>query len=249
VSERLPLQLQAALAELALAVFTSRALSENLERLVGVSWRLVPTCAAGSIALLVDGQPATTAVTDHLAFELDLAQYDAGEGPCLTALGGQTVRFAVLDESERFPHFAIGAADRRIRSVLSTPIRHDDDIIGTLNLYSRQPDGFDEQAQRVADVTAAEAGTAIITSRIYEQARQRRDELQAIHDEEAQISQAQGALMAMQRCSAEQATGLLAHAADATGDELIAVAHRILDEVRRQPTDATQHRSNPKSPH
>ena len=166
----------------------------------------------GSIAILVDGQPTTTAVTDHLAFELDLAQYDAGEGPCLTALGGQTVRFAVLDESERFPHFAIGAADRRIRSVLSTPIRHDDDIIGTLNLYSRQPDGFDEQAQRVADVTAAEAGTAIKTSRIYEQARQRRDELQAVHDEEAEISQAQGALMAVQLCSAEQAIGLLAHA-------------------------------------
>jgi GAF domain-containing protein len=249
MSEQSRLQLQAALAELALEVFTSRTLSDNLERLVGVSCRLIPTCSAGSIAILVDGQPTTTAVSDHLAFELDLVQYDAGEGPCLTALGGQTVRFAVLDESERFPHFAIGAADRRIRSVLSTPIRHDDDIIGTLNLYSRQPDAFDEQAQRVADVTAAEAGTAIVTSRIYDQARQRRDELQAIHDEEAQISQAQGALMAVQRCSAEQALGLLANAADATGDDLIAVARRILDEVRRQPIDDAQHRSNSKPTH
>ncbi len=125
---------------------------------------------------------------------------------------------------ERFPHFAVGAADLRIRSVLSTPIRNDGDVIGTLNLYSRQPEGFDEQAQRVADVTAAEAGTAIITSRIYDQASRRRDELQAVHDDEAQISQAQGALMALQRCSAEQAVGLLANAADATGDDLIGVA-------------------------
>ena len=98
-------------------------------------------------------------------------------------------------------------------------------------------------------MTAAEAGTAIITSRIYDQARQRRDELQAVHDQEAEISQAQGPLMAMQRCSAEQATGLLAHAADTTGDDLIAVAHRILGEVRRPPTDDAQHRSNPKPPH
>ena len=249
MSERLALQLQAALAELALAVFTSRTLSENLERLVGVACRLIPACASGSIAILVDGRPTTTAVTDHLAFELDLVQYDSGEGPCLTALGGHTVRVAVLDQSERFPHFAIGAADRRVRSVLSTPIRYDDDILGTLNLYSRQPDEFDEQAQRVADVTAAEAGTAIVTSGIYEQARRRRDELQAVHDEEAQVSQAQGALMAMQRCSAEQAIGLLNHAADATGDDLVVVTRRILDEVRRQPTDDAQHRSSPKPPH
>ena len=240
MSERLPQELQAALAELALAVFTSRTLGENLERLVGLACRLIPMCSSGSIAILVDGQPTTSAISDHLAFELDLVQYETAEGPCLTALGGQTVRFAVLEESERFPHFAIGAADLRIRSVLSTPIRNDDDIIGTLNLYSRQPDGFDEPAERVADVTAAEAGTAIITSRIYEQATQRRGELQATHDEEAQISQAQGALMALQRCSAEQAIGLLANAADVTGDDLIGVARRILDQVRQQPIDDAQ---------
>jgi GAF domain-containing protein len=249
MSERLAPQLRTALAELALAVFTSRSLSENLGRLVGVACRLIPACASGSVALLVDGRPTTAAITDHLAIELDVAQYDAGDGPCLTALGGQTVRFAVLEESERFPHFAVGAADRRIRSVLSTPIRHDDGIIGTLNLYSRHVDGFDEQAQRVADVTAAEAGTAIITSRMYEQARQRRDELQALHDEEAQISQAQGVLMAIQLCSAEQAISLLDHAVDATGEDLVHVARRILDEVNRQPTDGAHHDGSSQPPH
>ena len=197
----------------------------------------------------MDGASTTAAVTDHLAIELDLLQYDAGDGPCLMALGGQTVRFAVLEESGRFPHFAVGAADRRIRSVLSTAIRHDDDIIGTLNLYSCDSDGFDEQAQRVADVTAAEAGTAIVTSQMYEQARQRRDELQALHDDDAQISQAQGALMAIQVCSAGQAIGLIAHAADATGDDLVDVARRILDEVRRRPTDDSHHGGSSQPPH
>ncbi len=138
MSERLSLELQAALAELALAVFTSHVLTESLDRLLGLACRLIPACASGSIAMLVDGQPTTTAVTDHVAFELDVVQYEAADGPCLTALGGRTVRFGILDETERFPHFAIGAADRRIRSVLSTPIRHGGGIIGTLNLYSRE---------------------------------------------------------------------------------------------------------------
>ena len=146
------------------------------------------------------------------AFELDVVQYEAADGPCLTALGGRTVRFGILNETERFPHFAIGAADHYPQRAV--------DPDSTWRRHHRHPqpvlarsDGFDDEAQRVADITAAEAGTAIITSRIYEQARQRRDELQSAHDEEAQISQAQGALMSLQRCSAEQAIGLLSHAA------------------------------------
>jgi hypothetical protein len=88
------------LAELALAVFTSRTLQEDMERFLRLACRLTPGCATGSISVLVDGRPTTTAVSDHLAFELDIAQYDAGDGPCLRALGGQTVR--LLARGRRF---------------------------------------------------------------------------------------------------------------------------------------------------
>ena len=54
--------------------------------------------------------------------------------------------------------------------------------------------------------------------------------------------------MSLQRCSAEQAIGLLSHAADATGDDLIGVARRILDEVRRHPSDGAPHANNPARP-
>ena len=55
--------------------------------------------------------------------------------------------------------------------------------------------------------------------------------------------------MGIQLCSAEQATGLLTHAGNATGDDLIDVARRFLDEVRRQPSDDVRHASRPKPPH
>jgi len=233
VNNRFGLQLQAALAELALAVFTGHSLKQDLQRLIRVACRLLPGEVSGSIALLADGRPSTTAVSDHVALELDMVQYETGEGPCLTALGGATVRIGILADDEQFPHFAVGAADRRIRSVLSVPIRDNGDVLGTLNLYSRQPDGFDDHARHVAEIIAAEAATAIATSAVYDEARRVRDELQSTHDEQTQISQAEGALMAIQSCTAEQAANLLAGAAAATGDTLVEVAQRILTEVTR----------------
>ena len=205
--DRLALQLQTALAEPDLAVLTSRTLSENLERLVGLACPLF----RGWVGQHRDPRRRSTPPRPRSP----ISSRWSGSGPVRHRRGAvpHCARRAKgllrsVEKSERFPHFALGAADQRIRSVLSVPIRHDDDLIGTLNLYSRQPDGFDEQAQRIADVTAAEAGTAIITSQIYEQVRQRRDELAVVHHKEAQISQAQGPLMAMQLCSAEQAIGL-----------------------------------------
>jgi len=221
-------ELQTVLASLALTLFRERSLKADLERLVRLTCRVIPSCASGSVALLVEGEPSTTAVSDRVAMELDLIQYDAGEGPCLSALGGQTIRFGVLQGDQRFPHFAIGAADQRIRSVLSTPVRHDEHIVGTLNLYSRLPDGFDREAERVADIACAEVATAVVKAEVYRKAHEAHGQLQQMHDDEVQIAQAEGALVAIHACSSTQARALLEHASHSNGDTLVQVARRIL---------------------
>ena len=60
-------------------------------------------------------------MTDRVALQMDLVQYDNNEGPCITALTGETIRIGFAPTDQRFPHFAVGAADRRVLSVLSTP--------------------------------------------------------------------------------------------------------------------------------
>jgi GAF domain-containing protein len=231
-----PQDLQAALSQLALAVFRSDSLKADLEALLHWTVRLVPTCSSGSVALLVDGEPDTIAVSDRIAFELDMVQYEGGDGPCLSALGGQVVRFGVLRGAERFPHFAVGAADRRVRSVLSTPICHEHAVVGTLNLYSRDVDAFPGMAEHVAGVVAAEAAHAIAKSAVYDEARRLRRALQCEHDEAALVERASSALGALHACSAEQARILLERAVDTTGDTLTAVATRILSTVEQHGT-------------
>ena len=65
---------------------TQRTLPAKLEAIVTMVKRTDPGCDAAGITLLVDGEPTTTAASDRLSVEIDLVQYDTGEGPCLEAI-------------------------------------------------------------------------------------------------------------------------------------------------------------------
>src|SRR6187200_2664618 len=93
-------RLKFALAAVAGALFTAVTLKQDLERLVRLACAVIPRCTGGSVAMLVEGEPTSMAVSDSAALEVDLVQYDAGEGPCVTALGGQVVRVAFLPIDE-----------------------------------------------------------------------------------------------------------------------------------------------------
>jgi GAF domain-containing protein len=238
--------LEHVLVDLALQVLTDRSLKADLERLIRLVTGLIPNCTAASAAILVDGQPTTVAISDRVAMELDVVQYDSSDGPCLACLGGQQIRVAYLPADVRFPHFAAGAADRRISSVLSTPAIDGGVVIGSLNLYSRHVYGFDAAAEAVALIFAAEIATAIARSDVLRNARTTREQLQEQYDEAAVVSMAEDVMMAVQDCSAEQATELIHRASDINDEQLITTAERILaavNDVRHLP--AGRLRSDP----
>jgi GAF domain-containing protein len=225
-------RLSKALTSLAVALLNDTSLKGDLETLARVSCQLIEECSGASISMLVDGTPSTVAVTNRIALELDLVQYDAGDGPCITALGGEVIRIGHLAADEQFPHFAHGAADRRVQSVLSTPAIDHGEVVGSLNLYSRQRDAFGEQARRVALVMAAEVAHAVVRSVTLSKARTTRDRLQEQHDEETLVARAQGVLIALHDCSTAQAADLIRAAADTNGERLAITAERILAAVR-----------------
>ncbi len=120
---------------------TQRTLPAKLEAVVAMAKRTIPNCDAAGVCLLIDGEPTSIAVSDRLAVEIDLVQYRTGEGPCLAAIGeSHMVRIDVLDADTRFTHFAPGALDLELSSVLSVPLDANGRTVGALNLYSRRPD-------------------------------------------------------------------------------------------------------------
>ena len=223
------------LTRLALAVLREKTLADDLHRVAELTTNLIPASSSASIALLVDGEPTTVAVTDHVALELDLVQYHDADGPCIAALEGGEVRVAFLLEDERFPHFAIGAADQRVNSVLSVPIMHSEMVIGTLNVYSREVDAFSEVNRETAAIMTSLAASAIAKTELLTSVRSVREQLQAEVDEQKLVAQAEGVLVALQQCSAEQAGGLIRNAAERNVETLIETASRIIEAAPKDP--------------
>ena len=142
------------------------------------------------------------------------------------------IRIDIVETDERFPHFAVGAGDLRVHSVLSMPIEHHSGVVGTFNLYSHAPSAFDDTSDDIARLASSQAAHAIVRSDVLTArppaprpaaGARRRDDL---------VARAQGVLVATQLCSAEQARHLIRRTAAATDDSLVATARRILAAAR-----------------
>lgn len=190
----------------------------------------MPRCDAASIAISIEGRPSTAAITGKVALELDMAQYDAGDGPCLAAFEtDHVVRLELVDASDAFPHFARAANDHGVVAVLSIPAMWGTEVVATLNLYSRSAP-FDESGQSIGAVLAAQVAIAVSRSPEFSTARSVVEQAQRDADDHAEINLATGLLMANEACTAEQARRLLERAASLDERSLVTIAQRIIRE-------------------
>jgi GAF domain-containing protein len=218
--------------ELAKVLQSQRTLGAALAGIAEAATASVPGCDAASIAISIAGRPATAAITARVALELDLVQYDLGDGPCLTSFQTvSTLRIDLIDQDDDFPHFALAAKQRGIRAVLSVPATWGTEIVGTLNIYSRTHP-FDESAATIAAVLAAQLAIAISRSPEFAAARAVVEEAQRNADDDADINLATGLLMVEQACTTEQAQGLLREAATHDEHTILEIAHRIIEQHR-----------------
>ncbi len=210
---------------------TQRTLPAQLEAVVGIVKRTVPSCDAAGIVLLVDGEPTSVAVTDRLTIEIDLVQYQTGEGPCLSALReGDVVRIDILEKDLQFTRFAPGAIDRGVQSVLSTPLDVNGRCVGALNMYSMQANAFDVRTSEVVRPMAEYAGQAIGTSPLYAYSLDMVEGLVEDLESRAIIDQATGVLMATQEETGEHALGRLRDLAMRSGESMRTVAEWVIEE-------------------
>lgn len=214
---------------------TQRTLPAQLEAVVAIVKRAVPSCDGAGIVLLVDGKPTSVAVTDRLTVEIDLVQYDTGEGPCLTAMNdSEIVRINILERDNRFTRFAPGALDRGLNSVLSTPLLANGQSVGALNMYSTKIYAFDGGTEEAVRPMAEYAGEAIGTSPLYAYSLDMVEGLVEDLESRALIDQAIGVLMATGEHASENALGRLRELAMRSGESMRTVAGWVLDE---RPTD------------
>src|SRR5881398_3051058 len=93
-----------ALRQLAEVLQTQQTLGGALAGIAEAATASVPGCDAATIAIAVEGRPATAAMTARIALELDMVQYDTQDGPCLTTFATMsTMRLDVTERDDAFP--------------------------------------------------------------------------------------------------------------------------------------------------
>ena len=163
----------------------------------------------------------TVAATDEVAEQIDRVQYDTQQGPCLQALyDASLVRMTDGEAEHRWPDFTRHIRGLGIRSMLSARLFLQGDDVAALNLYSREPDAFDEDDEEVTRLLATHAAVALAAAR-------KIDQLEHKSDSRELIGQAQGILMERHDLDAASAFRVLATASQEANVRLVEVARQV----------------------
>lgn len=188
------------LADVARQLAAAHDLDHTLQLVVDLARSTIAGCDGATLMLIRDGsRMITPASTGLRAYQADQAQYETGEGPCLTALREhETIVIDDLESEDRWPQWRLGVRELGFRSMLGLRLFVGEDTMGALDLYSESPRTFDRHAEMLGQVFASHAAVAMkaaVTEAGLERALDSRDV----------IGQAKGVLMERERLTGEEA--------------------------------------------
>lgn len=165
--------------------------------------------------------PAGTSKEVDMAHQL---QAEYGEGPCLAAVEGGDEVYVVANTlgDDRWPKWGKAASELGYYSVVSASLQTGSHRIGSLNVYSRSMDAFDDNDAEVVALLAGHAAVAIAASNAQHQLRQ-------ALGTRTLIGQAEGILMKAFDIDAVQAFAYMKRVSQDQNIKLAKVAEQIVD--------------------
>lgn len=200
---------------------------------------VVPGCHYAAVSLAA---PRRRIVTPALSVEVvelcGEAQQRLGEGPSLDVIAGDGSVMLVDDSltEYRWPGFCRQAADAGVRSLVVQWLGSPERTLGALELYSRNPDGFEHAALEVAVMYASHASLALASMEREEHLRR------AVRSRET-IATAIGILIERHGLTSRQAFDLLARVSQERNIKVRDLARHLvhtraqLNDVRRSDID------------
>ena len=206
---------------------------QTLDSLVGTIGRLAVKSLDGwdaaATSLVTGEEVATYGCTDDRINAVDQAQYDA-MGPCVDAIRtGEIQYFDGNEVPARWRQFAEIAANNDVYSVFSFPLRLDDDVIGAINLYSRERDALKPGHREEGSLFAAQAAVAISNARAYLGKQTQVDQLEDALETRTLIGQATGLLMAQDGLTSDEAFQKLVAVSQNSNIKLREIAQRYVE--------------------
>jgi hypothetical protein len=216
------MDLTASLRELSRSIRLESGVGDNLGAIVAVALDAIPGAEFAGVSYIEERRTVTTrAATDPLVEAVDLAQYETGQGPCLTALFDEVVvSMPDRDRETRWPQFTARLAATDVLSMLSFQLFAHNDTLGALNLYAARRHAFGDDARSVGELFALHAGVVLAGAQRFEQMGQ------ALTTRDV-IGQAKGILMERFRLTGDQAFALLVQVSRTSNAKLRDVAEHL----------------------
>ena len=180
--------------------------------------------------------PSVTACSDPAASAADEVQHQTGEGPSVHAMRhARPVRIDDTVISQQWPKFCRQAAEVGIRSCYALPLMVDDEPVGALILYSRQPAAFGREETARADRFARDASGALTLALRMASCTDLNEQLRSSIGSRAIIDQALGVIMATEHCPQDRALALLKSISQNNNVRLRDLAASIVTSASGQP--------------
>jgi GAF domain-containing protein len=169
----------------------------------------------------------TPAATHAYPLLLDAIQQRHQEGPCLTsAWEKKTIHIADLETESRWPNYRKDAlAQTPIRSVMAFQLFIADQSMGALNVYSVEPNAFDEESEEVGLVFATHSAVTWNSARRDEQFQR------ALASRDA-IGQAKGMIMERYGIGPIQAFEMLRKLSQDSNVPLARIAQELIEKAQ-----------------
>lgn len=242
MSQQLPLdELTLALARIRGLLLTEEKVDRAVQLLAEGIRDVFPGSSGAGVSLLDEqGRRTSTASTDETVLAADTAQYDLGQGPCLTAWA--TERTVVVDDvaaDPRWPRWSEAVAGLAVRSVISTPLLAGTRCLGALKIYSAEPGAFGAGTAQVLENLVSPAATLFDNIQATEAPLQMSENLsRALHSRDT-INRAQGFLMREYGLNEDRALQELVHLSQTSRQSLLSVSTEILSGTRNTSHDRT----------
>ncbi|MCD2190557.1 GAF and ANTAR domain-containing protein [Actinomycetospora soli] len=200
-----------------------------LTRIVQVAVAHVPG-ADGAGITQTDQAVRSRAPSSWWVAELDAAQAELGEGPCVDAGHREEpshIEVIDLARETRWSRWTPRARAHGVRSMLSHTMGPPDAPVGALNLYALRADAFDPAGRVIAEVFALQAAIALYGA-------SRAEGLGIALDSRDEIGQAKGILMERHGVDDQRAFRMLVEASQHANLKLRDVAAWLLEERGRR---------------
>jgi GAF domain-containing protein len=229
-----PDRLTESLAALSGMLLSEEPLETTLQRVAVLACETVPGCDGCGVTLMSSTGPTTAAATDDIVAPVDSAQYDAGDGPCLTAYRQRRiVRVDSMIADDRWPETGRAAGEVGVESSISFPLVVREEAIGALNLYSMKPNAFSLEAERTGLMFAEQAAVALANAQTHGASVQLATNLEHALESRSVIDQAIGVMIAHHGGSRDDGFARLRELSQSQNVKLRDVALRVLHEASR----------------